>query len=124
MKSTVLVLLITALAGMLLLLSSCQEKASTRHPVTIVNESSHDVCSVKFFLSGSYHLPTKNLLRKSLFRTRKLAAGQKITVYVPQGVYDVRIETCDDLGWGEDHFSVPQNDKWIVSDDRLTRIVR
>ncbi len=125
MRSTAIVLLLTALVSMLLLLSGCQSKKQTPlYPVTIINKSSHDVCSIKFFLSGSYHLPTKNRLRKSLFRTRKLAPGQQITVYVARGVYDIRIETCDGLGWGEDAFSVPPNDEWSVSDDRLTPLVQ
>ena len=114
------------LLSAIFLLSGCKKKdaSAPTYPVTIVNESSHDVCSIKFFLAGSYHLPTKNLLRESLFRTRKLASGQTATVYVPQGFYDVRVVTCDDWGSGEDDFLVPPKDKWIVSDDMLTRIVR
>ncbi len=124
MKTIAIVLFATALASLSLLLGSCQKKPTPLYPVTIVNESSHDVCSIKFFLAGSYHLPAKNLLRESLFRTRKLTSGQQFTVHVARGVYDIRIETCDDLGWGEDVFSVPPNDEWRVSDDRLTPLVR
>ena len=92
--------------------------------VAIINKSSHDVCGVWFYHAGSYHLPKKNLLRESLFHTRKLVSGQTVTVHVAQGNYDVRIETCDGLGSGTDYFEVPPNDKWTISDDKLSRIVQ
>ena len=93
-------------------------------PIAIINKSSHDICGVWFPFSGSLHLPTKNLLQESLFRRRKIPSGQTVTVYVAQGFYDVRIKTCDGLGSGTDYFKVPPNDKWTISDDKLTPIVR
>ncbi len=101
-----------------------KDSGEPTQPVAIINKSSHDICGVWFPISGSFHLPTKNLLQESLFHTRKLLSGKTITVYVAQGFYDVRIETCDGLGSGTDYFKVPPNDKWTISDDQLTPIVR
>jgi len=121
------ILLIPTFIVLLLLFSSCANKrvSTPTYPVVVVNQSSHDVCYVRLPPSGSYHVPPPwNLLRESLFRTRKLLAGQTITVYVAQGVYDVRIETCDHMHTGTDYFKVPLNDRWIISDDNVYPIVR
>lgn len=101
-----------------------KDSGEPTEPVAIINKSSHVVCGVRFYNAGSYHLPAKNLLRESLFRTRKLVPGQTVTVYVARNLYDVRIETCDGLGSGTDYFKVPPNDKWTISDDQLYHIVQ
>ena len=97
-----------------------KDSGEPTEPVAIINKSSHDICGVWFYNASSHHLPRKNLLRESLFRTRKFVSGQTVTVYVAQGSYDVRITTCDGLGSGTDYFEVPPNDRWTISDDRLT----
>jgi len=117
--------LLLAMAGIgLLALGACKQNPAPLYPVTLINESSHQICSVKFYRAGSYHMPARNLLRKSLFRTHKLAPGESIVLNIPEGVYDIRIKTCDRFWWGEDVFAVPANDRWTISDDRLTPIVR
>ena len=114
------ILLVVSLTA-LLVLNGCQKKGAF-YPVMITNNSTHEVCSVKFYLAGSYHMPTKNLLRRSLFRLNKIAPGESLEVRIPEGVYDIRIATCDELWWGEDMFSAPERDTWTISDDRLTTI--
>ncbi len=98
--------------------------SSQTYAVTIDNQSNHAICSVKFYPSGSYLLHADNLLKKSLFKTEKIPPHQTAIVDVPEGVYDIRIETCDGLVWGQDVFKVPKETSWSVTDDQLFRPVR
>ena len=110
----------------LFLLAGCQSTKTTdqTYPITIINQSSHDICSVKFYNSGSYLIYAKNLLKESWFKTRKILAGQTETVLVPEGFYDIRIKTCDGLMWGYDSRSVPREISWTITDDQLIKPVR
>ena len=114
------------LLATLFLLAGCTTMESTdkTYPITIINQSSHDICSVKFYNSGSYHSSAKNLLKKSWFKTKKIQAGQTETVLVPEGFYDIRIKTCDGLMWGYDSRSVPRETSWTITDDQLIKPVR
>ncbi len=121
------ILLIPTFIVLFLLFSNCAKKrvSTPTYPVAIVNQSSHDVCYVRLPPSGSYHVPPPwNLLRASLFSSRKLLSGQTTTFYVAQNLYDLRIRTCDHMASGTDYYKVPPNDRWIVSDDDVYPIVR
>ena len=106
------------------LLPACASDREQTHPVTIENRSSHAICSVRFYSAGPYHLRAKNLLKKSLFEAEEIAPHQSADVRVPRGVYDIRIETCDGLVWGQDVFKVPKETSWSVTDDQLFKPVR
>jgi len=107
------------------LLSGCATKnAVAAYPVDIVNQSSHAICRVKFYPAGPYHIHAPNLLKVSLFKKESIPPGQTGAVTVEEGLYDIRIETCDGLVTGTDYFSVPQDASWAVSDEKLFTPVR
>jgi len=109
-----------------LLLPGCtpMNSASPTHSVTIVNQSSHNICSVKFYPSGAYLIHAKNVLRSSVFKKKIISAGQTDTVTVPEGLYDIRIKTCDGLVTGTDYFSVPSDAPLSITDEKLIKPVR
>lgn len=115
-----------ALFVLLLLLSGCKRKNATAptYPVTIINQSSHTVCSVKFYPSGSYLIYAKNLLKDSWFKKKTIPANQTKTLSVPKGQYDIRLKTCDGLMTGTDYFSVPERTSWVITDEQLLKPVQ
>jgi len=121
MKKTLSLAALILFAG---LLTACASGRKQTHPVTIENRSRHAICSVRFYPAGPYHLHAKNLLKKSLFATDEITPHENADVRVPQGVYDIRIETCDGLVYGADDFKVPDEASWRVTDDQLFKPAR
>jgi len=109
-----------------ILLAGCSATRAdiSLYPVEIVNESSHDICSVKFYHSSSYHTYAKNLLKAKWLRTENIQPHQTRELFVPAGLYDIRIKTCDGYVWGQDSFSVPEEKSWTITDDSLFIPVR
>jgi hypothetical protein len=110
--------------GMLLLGACASADNAPTFSVSIDNQSQHEICSVRFHIAGSYHMPAKNSLRESWFKKRRILAGEQMTLWVSQGVYDIRLETCDGLVTGTDYFSIPGDASWTITDEMLFVPVR
>ncbi len=108
------------LSAIVLFLSSCTMDNPKKVPLTIENQSSHPICSIKIHPAGSYHLPTKNLLRRFL-RLRKLPPGESITFPVEEYTYDITIKTCDGYytGYFNTPVRLPSGVRLILNDDYL-----
>ncbi len=104
----------------MLLFSGCASRNAPRFPVTIENQSSHAICKVRFYISGSYHTPARNLLG----RKERIPPAGRGDVLVKEGSYDIRIETCDGLVTGTDYFLVPRDASWTVREEMLFAPVR